>query len=106
MRVALVLVLAFGLVALCAPALAAAGGAKAPAAPANAKLVNINTASAEELVSLPGIGPALAKRIVEHRQAHGPFNKVDDLQAVKGIGPKLLGRIRDRLTVGETKDAR
>ena len=63
--------------------------------------VDVNRAGVEELTSLPGIGPALAKRIVEYRQENGPFRSVDDLMAVKGIGPKLLGKIRDRVTVGE-----
>jgi competence protein ComEA len=79
--------------------------AGAPAA-AVARSIDINTASAAELETLPGIGPALAKRIVEHRQANGPFAKVDDLQAVKGVGPKLLGRIRDQITVSPAKGAK
>ena len=63
--------------------------------------VDVNRAGVEELRSLPGIGPSLAERIVQHRQEHGPFRTVDELLAVKGIGPKLLGKIRHRLTVGE-----
>ncbi len=104
MRQISLLVLVLGLLVFCVPALAAAKDSKAAAAPT--KIVNINTASTEELDTLPGIGPALAQRIVDHRKARGPFTKVDDLQAVKGIGPKLLGRIRDRLTVGDNKDGK
>ena len=83
----------------------AASNSAARAEAASTAPVNINTAGVEELVRLPGIGPALAKRIVDYRQTHGPFTKVDDLQSVKGIGPKLLAKIRDRLTVGSPKDA-
>lgn len=60
--------------------------------------LGVNAASAEELVSLHGIGPALADRIVEHRQAHGPFTDAGDLQAVSGIGPRTAARIGPWLT--------
>ncbi|HIE09936.1 MAG TPA: ComEA family DNA-binding protein [Armatimonadetes bacterium] len=56
--------------------------------------VNVNTASERELEALPGIGPVLARRIVEHRKEQGPFKGPEDLLAVKGIGPKKLERIR------------
>jgi competence protein ComEA len=61
--------------------------------------VNINTASAAELEGLPGIGPALAARIVGHRTEHGPFAQADDLLAVSGIGAKTLARFADLVTV-------
>lgn len=66
-----------------------------PSAPAPSKggKVNVNTASERELESLPGIGPALASRIVEHRQKHGPFRGPEDLLKVKGIGPAKLKQI-------------
>jgi competence protein ComEA len=60
--------------------------------------LNVNLASAEELERLPGIGPALAARIVAHREAHGPFRTVDDLLRVSGIGPKTLDGFRDLVT--------
>jgi len=63
--------------------------------------VNINTASAEELTTLPGIGPSYAQRIVEHREKNGPFKKPEDLLSVRGIGDKTFERIRDRITVGK-----
>lgn len=63
-------------------------------------LLNVNTATAAELEALPGIGPTLAARIVEDRQTNGPFATVDDLKRVKGIGDKLLERIRPYVTVG------
>lgn len=61
--------------------------------------VNINTANAELLGTLPGIGPMTARRIIEHRQTVGRFSSVDDLNMVKGIGPKKLERIRPLVTV-------
>ena len=61
--------------------------------PQNEESVNINTASAEELERLPGIGPALASRIVEHRQKHGPFKRPQDIVIVRGMSAKLYRRI-------------
>ena len=61
--------------------------------------VNLNTASSDELVTVPGIGPAKAQAIVEHRRAHGPFKSVDDLKQVKGFREKLVERLRPELTV-------
>lgn len=63
------------------------------------KAVAVNLADAKELQSLPGIGPAIAQRIVEYRTAHGPFAKVDDLQKVKGVGKSTLEKIRSRVTL-------
>jgi competence protein ComEA len=63
--------------------------------------ININTASAADLEKLPGIGSALAARIVAYREEHGPFAQVDDLTRVPGIGPKTLDGFRDLVTVGE-----
>lgn len=56
-------------------------------------LVDINSAGAAELICLPAIGPALAGRIIEYRERHGPFRRPEDLLAVPGIGPKLLAEI-------------
>ncbi len=61
--------------------------------------ININTATATELATLPGIGPALAQRIVEYRQAHGPFARIEDLKKVSGIGDKVFERIKDLITI-------
>ena len=63
--------------------------------------ININTASAEQLTALNGIGEAKAAAIVEHRKAHGPFKSVDQLVDVKGIGLKLVEKNRDMMTVGD-----
>ena len=57
--------------------------------------ININTASKDELMLLPGIGETYAERIVIHRQDHGRFRSIDELSKVKGIGKKTLVRIRD-----------
>ncbi len=63
------------------------------------KAIAVNVADAKELQGLPGIGPAIAQRIVEYRTAHGPFAKVDDLQKVKGVGKSTLEKIRSRVTL-------
>lgn len=61
--------------------------------------VNLNTADVDRLVSLPGIGPVLAERIVVHREAHGPFASLEALKEVPGIGPAVVASIRDAVTV-------
>jgi competence protein ComEA len=63
------------------------------------QLVNINTATLEEMESLPGIGPALGQRIIDYREQHGPFRSVDDLLNVSGIGDKRLADLRSKVTV-------
>lgn len=60
--------------------------------------LNINTADKDALMTLPGIGETLAKRIVDHRRYEGPFQSVDDLTQVSGIGEALLSDIRDQIT--------
>lgn len=59
--------------------------------------MSLNTADAATLEGLPGIGPALAARIVEYRRLNGPFRRVDDVVDVKGIGPKTLEKMRPYL---------
>jgi competence protein ComEA len=78
-------------------------GAQAPAvsggtAPAGG-LVDLNTAGVTELDALPGIGPVLAQRIVDHRAEQGPFRSVDELQDVPGIGPAIFGELMDLVVV-------
>lgn len=62
-------------------------------------LLNINTATAEELETLPKIGPQMAQRIIDYRKAHGGFASVDALQNVKGIGKKTLEKLRPFIDV-------
>ncbi len=66
-------------------------------APLDGVRININTATSQELQTLRGIGPAMARRIIEYRQTSGGFSTVDDLTNVKGIGEKTLEKIRDRI---------
>ena len=81
------------------------GAAAAGAASASAGLrVNVNVASASELERLPGVGPALARAIVEYR-AHAPFQKPEDLRNVKGIGDRLFEKLKDQITVGDPSPA-
>ena len=61
--------------------------------------VNLNTATAEQLEALPGIGPDLAQRILDYRTDNGPFNNIEGLLNVKGIGEGKLAKFRDRVTV-------
>jgi len=65
--------------------------------------VNVNTASADELATLPGIGPSYAKRIVDYREKNGPFKRVEDLLNVQGIGEKTLEKIRDKVVASSGK---
>ncbi|MGB7848746.1 MAG: helix-hairpin-helix domain-containing protein [Candidatus Acidiferrum sp.] len=63
--------------------------------------VNLNTATATELQEVPGIGPVTAEKILQMRKSYGAFKKVDDLEAIRGIGPKRLEKMRKYLTVGK-----
>ena len=62
-------------------------------------VVNVNKATTEELVKVRGIGPVMAKRIIEYRDKNGMFKSIDDLAQVHGIGGNKLQRIRDQITV-------
>ncbi|HEX9594012.1 MAG TPA: helix-hairpin-helix domain-containing protein [bacterium] len=90
----LIVVLVFGIVP-------AVGYGEPPASVQQMSLaaININTAPAEELQELPGIGPVLAERVVQYRQEHGPFKNVDQIKEVKGVGEALFEKVKDRLTL-------
>ncbi|MEZ5583386.1 MAG: ComEA family DNA-binding protein [Candidatus Competibacteraceae bacterium] len=71
---------------------------------ATAQTIDINTATAEELATLDGVGPAKAAAIIEYREVNGPFTSVDDLANVKGIGGKTLEKNRDKITIGPMEE--
>ena len=89
------LVAAALLLAVVPPATLAAPPAAAPAAAP----IDLNAASVEQLVAVPGIGKSLAQRIVDFRQKNGPFKSVDELLKVQGIGEKSLEKLRPHLVV-------
>jgi competence protein ComEA len=62
--------------------------------------ININTASVAELDKLPGIGPSIAQAIIDYRTTNGPFQQIEDINNVKGIGDALFAKIKDQITVG------
>ena len=81
---------------LCALAASCFANKKPPESP-----VNLNTATSEQLQLVPGIGPVTADKILQMRKSYGAFKSVDDLRAVRGIGPKRLEKMRKYLTVGK-----
>jgi competence protein ComEA len=89
-----------------APALASAqdkpADAKTAAAP---PVLNLNTAPAEQLERLPGVGPKTAARIIEYRQKNGGFKKIEELMNVRGIGEKAFLKMKNQLTVTAPKAA-
>jgi len=76
----------------------AAPGAGAAGAPASGP-VNLNSATAEQLDTLDGVGPSTATKILEYRTAHGGFSSIEDLAQIPGIGPKRLESLRKQVTV-------
>jgi competence protein ComEA len=71
--------------------------------PAAGAVVNINTAPATELQTLPGIGAKTAARIVEYRQKNGPFKKIEELMNVRGVGEKNFLKLKAQVTVSAAK---
>ena len=92
--------LALAMAALLVPGPAMAAGKPAPTAK-----VNINTASVEQLTTLPGVGPKLAARIVEYRQKSGTFRSPQELMNVRGVGEKNFAKLEAWLSVGEAQKA-
>ncbi len=68
------------------------------------RLINVNNAPLSELDLLPGIGPALGQRIIEYRNEHGVFERIDELQEVSGIGPRTLEKMKPLITLGDPND--
>lgn len=90
------------LFAAAAPSPVVAGGAPTDAMTASAAVdakVNINTADVKELMKLQGVGRSLAEKIVQYRDAHGPFKKVGDLKKVEGVGDGLWEKNRNHIVV-------
>jgi competence protein ComEA len=86
-------------VASVAPSRSPRSAPQATAAATTQFPINLNTATAEQLEAIPGIGPVLAQRIIEYRQTHGRFQSVDELLEVRGIGPKRLENMRPYVVV-------
>ena len=89
------------------PAITNAAAEAAPAdttpedtTPAEPQIININTATSEQLQTLPGIGPVIAGRIIAYREEVGPFDSVGELMNVSGIGEKKLEAVWDLVTIG------
>jgi competence protein ComEA len=85
------------------PAAAQSKAAAAPAKPASTVVVNLNTASANDLEGLPGIGAKTAARILEYRQKNGPFKKIEELMNVRGVGEKNFLKLKPQITVAPAK---
>jgi comEA protein len=107
MRVSIVaFVLALACVAGTGPAMFAQDQAAPAAASKAAAPLNLNTATVDQLVALPGIGERTAKQIVEYREKNGPFKKAEDLMNIKGIGEKSFLRLKTLVTVTAPKAER
>lgn len=104
-QIALAAVFLALVVTLSAPGGAEGGAAVSPQRPlapeaVEVQAVNVNTADEETLMTLPGIGPVLARRIAEHRWCHGPFEDARQLLEVPGIGEATLSRLLAYITLG------
>ena len=99
LRVVAALALALG---LAFPAGAQTGGST-PKPAVTSAVINLNTATAAQLESIPGIGAKTAERIIEYRQKNGAFKKVEDLMNVRGVGEKSFLKIKPLITVTPPK---
>lgn len=98
-----VLTLALVLVCFGALSLDAQRPAKPASAASSAEVVNLNTATANQIADLPGIGVKTAELIVQYRVKNGPFKKIEEVMNIRGVGEKTFLRIRDRITVAAAK---
>lgn len=81
------------------PLLARTGGGVQVSAASADGLININSADKTQLDKLPGIGPAMAEKIIEYRETHGAYQKPEDLKKVKGIGEAKFNKLKDKITL-------
>jgi len=72
-------------------------------AAASTEIINLNTATAAQLTSLPGIGPKTADLIIQYRQKNGPFKKIEEIMNVRGVGEKSFLKLKSRLSVTASK---
>ena len=99
-----IMMAAIAAIALSASALTAQSKAPAPKPTATAAApVNLNTATAEQLATIPGVGPKMAERIIDYRQKNGGFKKIEDLMNVKGIGEKMFLNLKPLIIVTPAK---
>jgi len=107
MRALFVIVAVLAMAAIPAAAAQQKSAAARPAAKSAAPSapVNINTATQEQLETLPGLGAKVAQRIIEYRQKNGNFKKVEDLMNVKGIGEKSFLKLKPMLTVSQKAES-
>ena len=101
-----VLVLVAALTCIASPVFAQRATKPAVAATVvSTETINLNTATAAQIATLPGIGEKTAERIIEYREKNGGFKKVEDLMNVKGIGEKSFLKLKALITVGDLKPA-
>jgi competence protein ComEA len=99
-----IMIAAIAAIALSATALGAQGRATTTKTVATAAApVNLNTATAEQLATIPGVGAKTAERIIEYRQKNGSFKKVEDLMNVRGVGEKSFLKMKPLITVAAAK---
>jgi competence protein ComEA len=93
MKIACVLILCLGMTISSVSVLAQ------KSSPAVTERINLNSATLEQLQTLPGIGPVIAKSIIDHRAKVGKFSRIEEIINVKGVGEKKFQKIKDRLIV-------
>ena len=99
-----IMIAAIAAIALSAAAAGAQGRASAPKATATAAApVNLNTATMDQLATIPGIGVKTAERIIAYREKNGGFKKIEDLMNVSGVGEKTFLKMKPLITVAAVK---